>query len=107
MSLPKWVKGPEALHGRARTIWKSYAPRAFRDGSLTAANAELFLALCRSLAVAEAAGEEIEANGVTVKSNSGAVRPNPAVKLMFEAHREAQELLSKFGLADVDRGFRL
>ena len=100
MSQPKWIADPDGLHGRALSVWKSYATGAFKAGYLKSDNAEVFRAMCRVLAVADAAGEAIERDGVTIELKSGVKRPNPAVKIMFDAQREAAKLLRDFGLSD-------
>ena len=104
MSQPKWITEPDGLHGRALSVWHAYAPGTFKAGYLRSNNSERFRAMCRALAVADAAGEAIERDGVTIELKSGVKRPNPAVKIMFDAQREAGELLREFGLAEDASG---
>ena len=103
MTTPKWISKPNGLSGRALSIWLGLAPAARERGELTANNCDLFRGMCRALAVADVAQEAIERDGVANKSTSGAWRANPAVKIMFDAQREAERLAKELGLDGAKR----
>ena len=98
MSKPRWLIDPPMDETGALRVWKRHAARLWREGRLTAKNVEAFCILCRNLALAERAEAEIEADGATVKAASGTVRAHPAVKIMLDAQRASQPLMTRFGL---------
>ena len=100
MSKPKWLTQPDGLSGRALTVWKSLAFPTYRRGYLTARNQESFRALCRCMALADAAWAEIERDGVVIGTSSGAKKSNPAVQAMVMAQREVERLEKEFGLGE-------
>jgi P27 family predicted phage terminase small subunit len=103
MSKPKWIAQPNGIEGRALKIWNSYASWLHSEGRLTRDNEQSFRALCRTLAVGEAASAEIERDGATIKSYTGTVRAHPAVKMVLDAQRNAEPLLAIFGLNTAAR----
>jgi phage terminase small subunit len=107
MSLPKWISEPDALTGRALSVWNSYAPSAFKAGYLKAGNVENFRMLVRLLACADAAAAEIETLGVSIEAKTGARRVNPAVSVLFSAQERAAKLLDEFGMAEDGSRFGL
>src|SRR4051794_25480076 len=98
MSQAKWLTSPASLSGRALNVWKRLAPALARRGALSADQAEQFAALCRLLAMAEAAASEIETAGLSFETKTGAKRPNPACAILLSAQRAAAPLMKTFGL---------
>ena len=105
MSARRWLSRPTGLTGQALLIWKRLAFRAYAKGLLTPETAERFRGMCRALALADKAWDEIEQNGAVVRSASGAVRQNPAIRVMFEAQREAAKAAEALHLNDDLDGF--
>jgi Phage terminase, small subunit len=102
MSKPAWLTKPLGLAGRSLTLWHEYASHCWRTGHLRVTNAELFRSMCRNLAAAEAAAAALERDGVTLRSDSGASRLNPAFDAMLRAQDAAEPLLEHFGLGAGD-----
>jgi phage terminase small subunit len=98
VSKPKWLTCPAELGDRAGRYWNQYAARLHAEQELTRNNLAKFAALCRLLAIIDAASAEIDANGVVVVAKSGAVKPNPAVAVILNAQRQAAPLLQRFCL---------
>jgi phage terminase small subunit len=94
--LPRWVTEPPDLAPEALEVWKSLAPGRFRAGYLRENTAHELMAYCRFVVIARKAASSIEADGVTIKALSGAVRANPAFAVLIEAQREAQKLFDQF-----------
>jgi hypothetical protein len=100
MTRPLWLRDPR-LNGRALEFWELHAPDAYRSGHLTRQNVEQFRSLARLLALAEQAAQEIEAAGVSVRTGSGAIRPNPACNILLAAQKAAEPLLAEFGFVKM------
>jgi phage terminase small subunit len=98
MSRARWLRKPAGLSLGALKIWEHYAPGLWASGQLTAEKAEQFAMLCRLLATARAAADEIERFGVTIVTPSGSRRPNPACSVLLAVQKEAAPLLHEFGL---------
>ena len=98
MSQPRWLAKPDGLSSAALKLWKTHAKRLCREGTLSVENAESFAALCRLLATARAAEAEINQSGVVFRTKAGVVKQNPACGILFQAQKQAAELLKDFNL---------
>ena len=95
---PRWACVPDDLSDAAKRYWRRYESDFRTAQTLTPATIEKFKFLCQLLAMCDRAAADIEANGVTVASQSGARKQNPALAVLLEAQREATKLLDDFGL---------
>lgn len=100
MTRAKWLRRPTDLSGEALKYWRLHAPALYQSELLTPENAETLKLLCRLLAAARIAADEIEQFGVTIETSSGIRRGNPAVGALISAQRAARPLLLQFGLAE-------
>jgi phage terminase small subunit len=99
MTRARWLTKPDDLSPAAAAYWNHYARGLFQAEMLTPENAESFKLLCRVLATARAAADEIEKFGVTIETAAGGRKPNPACAVLFRAQQQARPLLVNFGLA--------
>ena len=95
---PAWLSSAQ-LEGKARQIWDDNAVTRWSTGVLTQDNVEVFRALCRVLAVASAAAEKLEAEGLVIETPTGIARPHPCVRILNDAQKMALPWLQLFEMA--------
>jgi phage terminase small subunit len=86
------------LGGEALKYWRALGPSLLEAGSLTARSAPQFAMLCRLLAAAALAAAEIERDGVTIASRSGARKQHPAFGVLAQSAAAMRPLLARFDL---------
>src|SRR5947207_2372019 len=82
----------------ALRYWNLHGPGLIEDQKLSPNNAEEFKMLCRLLATARIASDEIERHGVTIETATGGRKSNPAVAALVSAQAAARQLLTRFDL---------
>ena len=97
-SRANWLRKPTDLSPEAQKYWHLHAPGLHDAGILTVNTAEEFKILCRLLATARIAADEIEQHGVTIATALGGRKSNPAVAALMAAQRAALPLLTRFSL---------
>jgi len=86
----KWLRKPIDLSPEARRYWDLHGPALHAGEQSASENAEDFKLLCRLLATARIASDEIERFGITVGTPSGGCKANPAVAALISAQRAAR-----------------
>ena len=102
MSRPQWLKPPVFLDEKAATHWKNLAPGLYRAGYLTAERSHDFLMLSVWLATRDALAAAIGQQGATIRSASGAIKANPAMRALMDVEKRLRDLLREFGLNGTD-----
>jgi P27 family predicted phage terminase small subunit len=94
---------PAGLSERAAAEWRQLAPAAVGVGTLTAADLTAFALLCATLATERQAREVIEAEGLSVATDGGGMKPHPCVRIVENARNQSVRLLESFGLTPKGR----
>jgi P27 family predicted phage terminase small subunit len=94
---------PARLSARAAAEWRRLAPVAVKLGTLTPADSRAFELLCETLASEAEARELIAKEGMTTTTDSGGVKPHPAVRVVETARAQAARLLADFGMTPRGR----
>ena len=87
----------------ARNEWRKLAPLAHANGRLTMNDARSFAQLCEYLAIATEAREAVERHGLTLETDSGGEKGNPAVQVCLQANIAAERLMRLFALDPAGR----
>jgi P27 family predicted phage terminase small subunit len=94
----KSLKPPVTLTDYGRAEWLLLAPGAHQAGTLTTTTARSFELLVETLATERKARELVAAEGITVQTDRGGVKPHPACRTMEAARLQAAALLKLFRL---------
>src|SRR4051794_30503589 len=97
-SRANWFRKPNDLSPDPQKYWHLHGPGLHQAGVLTTNTAEQFKILCRLLATARIASDEIKRFGVTIETASGGRKPKRAVVALIAPQRAALPLLPRFSL---------
>jgi P27 family predicted phage terminase small subunit len=89
---------PDALSDGAKSVWADLAPLLVAGGTLTAADLPALALLARTLAAVFEYETIIRAEGATVPTGAGGVRPHPLIVALGPARSLARQMLGDFGL---------
>ncbi len=96
-SCPTW------LSREARAEWKRIVPALSGMGILAKADRACLTAHCVAWARLVMAARQIEAEGLTYKSDSGQIKKHPLAAIAHEAAAEVRAFAAEFGLSPAGR----
>ena len=94
---------PDTLSQGARAEWVAVLPVIFELRTGRPADLRLLELLCEILADTRGLEAAVRQEGFSVES-SGGLKPNPSLRSLENARRQAQHLLDRFGLAGCGGG---
>jgi P27 family predicted phage terminase small subunit len=97
------VLPPDELEGDALACWRDTAPMLLRAGVLRESDRRALEMLCREWAVYREAQRKVDSSGMLVKAPSGYPMQNPYITIANKAFRNAQSMMSEFGLTPSSR----
>lgn len=94
---------PTHLSGRAQQEWDGLAVAAVGMGVLSRADLRALELLATTLASVSILEEQIARDGMLITSSTGAIKANPAARLLESTRTAAMQLLGAFGLTPKGR----
>lgn len=96
-SCPLWLD-PEA-----KVVWAELSPKLAELGILSLFDTGAFASYCQAWAEFEIATRQLQAEGRTLKTDSGYMQPHPAVAMQRSAWAAIKAFSALFGLNASDR----
>ena len=94
---------PEWLSGEAKKEWDRLVPILLEAGVLTKADRMALVMLCKAWARYLQAERRVERDGITVKTQFGAMKPHPAIAIANAAWAQLAKACAMFGIDPADR----
>lgn len=104
ISLPLASKrAPNGLSEGAQKYWRQEIHPLIEGGAITVVDVSLCVELCETLAIAEAARQELLADGATTAGYRGQLKKNPAWQVYRDAMRLAMSIKQQIGATPSSR----